>query len=210
KKFPAWNWIIGSGIYMDDINTIFLHEVEFIGTAIVLFNVLLVIIGWYVASIIPKPLSEITEKVENLSNGDLTVQIQYAGRDEAGSLAQSMNLMVSSIRQIVGSIIESSSDVIHSVGSLKAGSERTLEGTNSQSLQAAQIATAAEGKDVADGAVETVHRVYAYTVELSSMVDKLNRRALEIGEIVRVIKDIADQTNLLALNAAIEAARAGE
>src|SRR5208337_341839 len=239
KKFPAWNWIIGSGIYMDDINTIFLHEVEFIGTAIVLFNVLLVIIGWYVASYITKPLSEISRKVEDLSNGDLTVQIKYASKDEAGSLAQSMNLMVSSIRQIVGSIIESSADVIRSVGSLKAGSERTLEGTNSQSLQAAQIATAAEemsqtigdiarkssiasesskeamdtaakGKDVADGAVETVHRVYASTVELSSMVDKLNRRALEIGEIVTVIKDIADQTNLLALNAAIEAARAGE
>jgi methyl-accepting chemotaxis protein len=47
-------------------------------------------------------------------------------------------------------------------------------------------------------------------VELSTMVEKLNNRASEIGDIVTVIKDIADQTNLLALNAAIEAARAGE
>ncbi len=239
KKFPAWNWIIGSGIYMDDVNALFWHQAELAGACIVVFNILLALIGWYVASHITNPLSEISRKVEDLANGDLTVQIEYASKDEAGSLARSMNLMVSSIRQMVGSIIESSADVIRSVGALKAGSERTLAGTNSQSLQAAQIATAAEemsqtisdiarnssiasesskdametadkGKVVADGAVETVHRVYASTVELSTMVDKLNNRALEIGEIVTVIKDIADQTNLLALNAAIEAARAGE
>ncbi len=239
KKFPAWNWVIGSGVYMDDINTLFWHKAEIIGTGIVVFILLLTIIGWYVASHITKPLSEISRKVEDLANGDLTVQIEYSSKDEAGSLALNMNLMVSSIRQMVGSIIGSSADVIHSVGTLKAGSERTLAGTNNQSLQAAQIATAAEemsqtisdiarnssiasesskeamdtaakGKDVADGAVETVHRVFASTVELSTMVDKLNSRALEIGEIVTVIKDIADQTNLLALNAAIEAARAGE
>lgn len=70
--------------------------------------------------------------------------------------------------------------------------------------------TASRGKEIADGAVETVNRVYTSTVELASMVEKLNNRATEIGDIVTVIKDIADQTNLLALNAAIEAARAGE
>ncbi len=41
-------------------------------------------------------------------------------------------------------------------------------------------------------------------------MDRLNRRAEEIGGIVRMIQEISDQTNLLALNAAIEAARAGE
>lgn len=38
----------------------------------------------------------------------------------------------------------------------------------------------------------------------------LNRSAASIGEVIRLISDIASQTNLLALNATIEAARAGE
>jgi len=42
------------------------------------------------------------------------------------------------------------------------------------------------------------------------MMRSLDRAALQIGEVVNLINDIASQTNLLALNATIEAARAGE
>ncbi|MDK9720743.1 MAG: bacteriohemerythrin [Rhodospirillales bacterium] len=44
----------------------------------------------------------------------------------------------------------------------------------------------------------------------NSMVQELSDAALKIGEVVRLITNIANQTNLLALNATIEAARAGE
>ncbi len=44
----------------------------------------------------------------------------------------------------------------------------------------------------------------------SDLVGNLVSAAERIGEIVRLITDIASQTNLLALNATIEAARAGE
>ncbi len=185
------------------------------------------------------PLSELTEDVEKITNGDLTVNISHESKDEIGMLAKGMNKMVQSLSTMINGVLSSSNNVVSTVDVLRARTAKTAEGAQNQSSQASQIATAAEemsqtitdiaknasvaqdssreamdtaskGKEVADGAVETVNRVYTSTVDLSTMVAKLNNRATEIGDIVTVIKDIADQTNLLALNAAIEAARAGE
>lgn len=186
-----------------------------------------------------KPLSELTHAVEEIAGGNLRVSIEHKSKDEIGALSQDMNKMVEAFSGTINGILSSANNVVHSVDILRTRAEKTAEGAQNQSSQAHQIATAAEemsqtitdiarnasvasetsseametaakGKEVADGAVETVNRVYTSTVELSTMVDKLNNRVSEIGDIVTVIKDIADQTNLLALNAAIEAARAGE
>jgi methyl-accepting chemotaxis protein len=46
--------------------------------------------------------------------------------------------------------------------------------------------------------------------ETSKSVAELSDASTRIGEVVRLINEIAEQTNLLALNATIEAARAGE
>jgi methyl-accepting chemotaxis protein len=188
---------------------------------------------------IGKPLSDMTHAVEEIAGGNLRVTIAHKGNDEIAMLSQDMNKMVEAFSGTVNGILSSANNVVHSVDVLRTRADKTAEGAKNQSAQAHQIATAAEemsqtitdiarnasvasetsseamdtaakGKEVADGAVETVNRVYTSTVELSTMVDKLNNRASEIGDIVTVIKDIADQTNLLALNAAIEAARAGE
>src|SRR5208282_619059 len=44
----------------------------------------------------------------------------------------------------------------------------------------------------------------------NTTVQSLSEAAQKIGDVVKLISDIASQTNLLALNATIEAARAGE
>ena len=60
-----------------------------------------------------------------------------------------------------------------------------------------------ESSRLADDAVGEVERT-------NSTVEGLNAAAQRIGDVVKLIQDIANQTNLLALNATIEAARAGE
>jgi|GEM_PF-1115648 len=60
-----------------------------------------------------------------------------------------------------------------------------------------------ESADIARKAVDEAKRT-------SGQVDKLSASADKIGEVVKLISDIAGQTNLLALNATIEAARAGD
>ncbi|MBI5739372.1 MAG: methyl-accepting chemotaxis protein [Nitrospirae bacterium] len=188
---------------------------------------------------IAAPLSELTEKVDMIATGNLKIEIKDNGNDEIGILAKDMNKMVGSFGQMIGGILTSADIVVSTMDSLQKNAEKASEGAKSQSMQAEQIAAAAEemsqtitgiarnasvasdtsaetlqaaeaGKEIAQGAVDTVGKVFSSTLELAEMIKKLNSRTSEIGDIVTVINEIADQTNLLALNAAIEAARAGE
>lgn len=185
------------------------------------------------------PIRNISNIAGQIAAGDLRVVIDNSGKDEIGTLSKSMKSMVDSFNLMIGNTLSATNSVVSMIDFVKETSAKTEEGARKQSEHAAHIATsagemsntitdiaknaslasqssadamdtAAQGKKVADGAVETVNRVHSSTVELAAMVDKLSSRTAEIGGIVTVIKDIADQTNLLALNAAIEAARAGE
>ncbi len=186
------------------------------------------------------PLQKLTEAAEEISKGNLKMEIiAGADGDEINTLANAMNRMVVAFGSIINSVMMSSNNVISAVDVLRTRAEKTASGAKEQSLQAHQIATAAEemsqtitdiaknastasessseamdiaegGKQVTDITVDIINEVNSAAGELAAIIERLNRSVSEIGDIVTVIKDIADQTNLLALNAAIEAARAGD
>ncbi len=192
-----------------------------------------------IANIVLKPLSQLIEKVGQLSSGDLRITIESHSNDEIGVLAADMNKMVQSFSNIINNMFTSANNLANKVDILRGRADVASDGAKEQSDQAAQIAAASEemsqtiaaiakntsaaselaseaieiaegGKQITDLSVETINEVNISTIELASMIDKLNNRVAEIGGIVTVIQNIADQTNLLALNAAIESARAGE
>ncbi|MEG9526807.1 MAG: methyl-accepting chemotaxis protein [Hyphomicrobiales bacterium] len=61
-----------------------------------------------------------------------------------------------------------------------------------------------------DGSAELARGAVVQAGETAGLVQELSSAAGRIGDVVRLITDIAGQTNLLALNATIEAARAGD
>ena len=199
-------------------------------------------IGWMTIFIVNRthrPLAELIKNMNVVTKEHTCLMEFEKGNDEIAHLAKNVNGVIRFFSDMVNSIMISTSKILPVIDILKAMAEQTTSGVRTQSMQATQIATAAEemsqtiseiakntsqaagtsaetmdiamgGKEIADGAVETVNNVYTSTVELADVIGKLNGRVEEIGGIVTVIKEIADQTNLLALNAAIEAARAGD
>src|SRR5260370_17401415 len=80
------------------------------------------------------------------------------------------------------------------------------------SADAAQDAlrNASAGQQAVRQSIDGMMVIRENVQETSKKIKRLGERSNEIGEIVRIIEDIADQTNLLALNAAIQSAMAGE
>ncbi|MFP3390318.1 methyl-accepting chemotaxis protein [Brevibacillus sp. SIMBA_040] len=94
---------------------------------------------------------------------------------------------------------------------LSASAQR-IASTSSTAFEASQatLSHAEHGNELIRQSAEQMLAVSTTVGDLSLIVNQLNKRSHQIGEIINAMTTISSQTNLLALNAAIEAARAGE
>jgi methyl-accepting chemotaxis protein len=129
------------------------------------------------------------------------------------------------ITEVVGSVSAAATELQSTAQSLSATAEETSRQSNvvsaaaeemTQNVQTVASATeelSASIREISNQVTEST-RIVGVAVneatDTNSKVQGLSDAAQKIGDVVRLINDIAGQTNLLALNATIEAARAGE
>ena len=122
--------------------------------------------------------------------------------------------MSASINEVATNTESFSSFAIQTASSM-VEMNATTEEIGKSAKQSAELArfvkeAANEGRVAVSGTVEGMRKIQVAVDEAKVVLGELGNRSQEIGEIVRVIDEIAGQTNLLALNAAIIAAQAGE
>jgi methyl-accepting chemotaxis protein len=113
---------------------------------------------------------------------------------------------------------QAASDVAEGARQTRASTSSTAEGATASSRDLNAVAAAAEEMAISINEISrqvahvttSVHAAVERATETDTKVLGLSEAADRIGDVVRIITDIAGQTNLLALNATIEAARAGE
>jgi methyl-accepting chemotaxis protein len=218
KLYAPWGWVIGSGIYLDDVQTIFMQQVVSSSLIILAVIALLITVAILITRGITKPLGQAVQIAGRMAEGDLTVQIEATGKDETGQLLAAIKHMAEKLANVIKDVRASSSALnssSHEISSTsqslsQAASEQaaTVEETSASMEQmAASIAQNTENARVTDGmASKSAHQAVQGGGAVKETVSAMRQIADKIG----IVDDIAYQTNLLALNAAIEAARAGE
>lgn len=140
-------------------------------------------------------LHAMAEKVETE-----TRQAVYQVSERTGEMNDRAGRMATS----AGLVSESSTVVAAAAQQTLQNNEAVASATEQLSASISEIA--AQVSHAAAVTRRTVQRGNGAV----DMIDKLGEAVGRIGEVTRLISEIAGQTNLLALNAAIEAARAGE
>jgi len=174
---------------------------------------------------VSRPLTELTQAITLVAQGDLTQSFATTRRDEIGALVREVEgmrqryvQMLRQVRQAVDSIGTASAEIASGNQDLSARTETTagslaetaqsmeqLTGTVQQSADAAR-----QANQLANSAAEVAARGGQAVGQVVATMGEINDSSRKIADIIQVIDGIAFQTNILALNAAVEAARAGE
>jgi methyl-accepting chemotaxis protein len=240
QHFAQWDWVIGTGLYIDDLDALFYQQLRSAGIVILLVLLIVGAVAWWVARAILAQIggepADAVVAMSQVAAGDLTVSLSASKRDsllgELNCLVQALRQMMEEIARGAGQVANSAQEISDTSGKVAAANAAETDATQMMAAAMEELTVsithvssnaneterhASDAADLAGQGEKSVENVannitiMAGTVaNAADKVRTLSVNTQEVARIASVIKDIAGQTNLLALNAAIEAARAGE
>ena len=163
KKFEPWGWVLGSGIYVDDVKKDVDTVKWILVTLNIIFAVFMLALCFLISRGITKTLGYVDKSLEEMSSGggDLTRRLHVERDDETGSLANSFNRFLDNLKDIVVRINQNAVEVASSADNLNTTSATIASGTERAATQSTSVAIACEemaatSAEIAQNCIRTV------------------------------------------------------
>lgn len=223
QLFKEWGWVVGTGIYVDDIDKAMAKQKDSIGSMVgrqkmimisIVVGMILVVgaIIVFMATRIAKPIRETDAFFRDISEGegDLTARLKVHSRDEIGDMAKSFNVFADKLQGMVGYIAEESVEINNSSGSLSQIStdlSNVAKDTLDKSTSAASAVEemSANMNVVASSMEEAAANVNAVASAIEEMTSTIN----EIAETSEKARNITDNAVQQSSNASVSVDQLG-
>jgi methyl-accepting chemotaxis protein len=233
KAFAPWQWVVSSGIYVDDVTDVFVRILAIVGSVSLL--VLLATVGGslIISRGITRPLSCLAANMLRLAEGDVGVAIEGTERqDEIGGMACAVQVFKENkietdrlnaeqrrqdeahaaraqrIETLCRVFDANSSEAVRAVASaaseMRSSSESMSATAEEATRQAAAVAAASEQ------ASANVQTVASAAEELSGSVAEISRQVTQASRIASAAVTEAERTNVKVQGLAQAAQKIGE
>lgn len=218
RLLEDWGWIIGSGIYLDDVDAAFRSEALVLGLYVLLALLAVGGASLLVARSTVVPILEVTEQMHRLAEGDTGIDIRgRSRRDEVGAMARAVEVFrlnrieaerlaaeqeasqqrrlkrAETVERLVTEFDHQIQDVIHTVSAaaeqMRANSENLLHISDDASRQAT---AAAAGAEQASANVQTVASA---AEELTASIGEITRQVDTAAEVANAAVETAHRTD---------------
>ncbi|MCP4374231.1 MAG: chemotaxis protein [Deltaproteobacteria bacterium] len=218
KLFKEWDWVVGTGVYIDDIEKIVnIKRIELDSKV----KAAMADMKQNIDSTkreIQGNIRHVIMLISVITLITLTMILAASYLFAKYSITKPINRIIEGMNEGVDQVASSSGQVSSSSQSLAEGSSEqaasieetsaSLEEMSSMTKQNAE--NAGQADNLMQEAKQVVGQANSSMTSLKNSMVEITKASEETSNIIKTIDEIAFQTNLLALNAAVEAARAGE
>ncbi|WP_303850873.1 methyl-accepting chemotaxis protein [Seleniivibrio woodruffii] len=224
-KIDAWNWMIGTGVYIDDIDaavakleaeaqtrirTMLLSIFGISSVALVIT----VVIAMLMTGKMTKGIQTAADVLREIASGegDLTKQLPVTSDDEVGQLSKYFNQFINKLRDIVTTVQENAQSVASGSTELAAATEELSMTMSDQAAQVTGVASATEEmsasssliNDNLDTTLKVANETANNTNEGSKMLNKavneiqqIKNKVDELGTTIRNLADSSQEINAI-------------
>ena len=137
QRVPDWNWVIGSGDFVDDIDQVFWrHVIQFLsigGIVLLVVAVLAVVLARGILRQLGGEPKDAAESMRRIANGDLAVEINLRD-DDSSSLMASLKLMQMKLKNITSAIQENTTSLDEQIQTFTATAKTYAQSKSEEDL----------------------------------------------------------------------------
>jgi len=209
KGFTPWQWIIGSGTYLDDIDEIFANQRNMLILNSIIITIVIISLSYVISKSIILPTHAASNLMKDIAQGegDLTQTLDNTGQDEISRLSGFFNEFTGKMRQSLQDVSNNTAQVLAQSEALAGASESAQSLIQTQNDITAQVATAMEEmtsqikevSDNANSAEQAANDARNNTSDgkdiISSTINQMQTLSANIDDVSQVVASLASESD---------------
>ena len=193
ELYQPWGWVIGTGIYIDDVTAHVRHIQIGIGIALLVILAVSILLAWLVSRTVTGPIKAVVDTIRDIAQGegDLTRRLPILGKNEIGELSEWFNTFIGKLHGIICQVSGSSLQLASSSLQLQQTTKQMIESIAQLSSQSTSLATAGEEMSATSG--DIANNCHQAAGNAGGATRKANQGAAVVGQSIAVMTSIAER-----------------